>query len=95
MHRIASTVGSEMAKLVLPIEMLTFPQEDFEDMMDTTMIALYLFGTPAEPAVDSNHRTLGLLVGQENVGLRVDLSYRQCHVSTGRDTRGSSDRVLG
>ena len=55
----------------------------------------FLFGTPAEPAVDSNHRTLGLLVGQENVGLRVDLSYRQCHVSTGRDTRGSSDRVLG
>lgn len=48
MQRIASTVGSEMAKLVLPIEMLTFPQEDFEDMMDTTMIALYLFGTPAE-----------------------------------------------
>ena len=55
----------------------------------------FLFGTPEEPAVDSNHRTLGLLVGQENVGLRVDLSYRQCHVSTGRDTRGSSDRVLG
>ena len=45
---IAATVGAELSKLVLPVEMLRYPELDYQELMDATMIAMYLFGTDAE-----------------------------------------------